>query len=503
MLYYISINSWNLLESFVSESISPFSFYQVRGYGNNLSRYIDGANERANYLILSTKEVKGDCVLRVNDEILDKSNLTPVKKNKTLFTYNKTIYYKKGAVAFLFSSSDLLESLVAESQILFEVKCIEKYRSEFIVRTNNALPLSTNKIANAISFQLNEYVAQDNFYDRIKGMIVAYTRAMAFAKNPKEQMLMCALRDLKNSFTGLNTQVMVSEIAVLNEDKYIVLIQKAKVAYNSIIKTETNLFDILIQHFSEIVKLAKARAEEISKNKQAGSTSKKELLEKQKDALERQLYDMECRDGIYDLKEELNSIKEKERENGIKIGKTRVYFKKGTREYERKKQLKQEIKKYEEGHCDIKSIKQQIADIKQRIVNIETGTSVYDTTLGALFVRVSDIMNELIGKATAYGGINTEVDYSCISLNNLFISLDVHNSVEEKVFLDIVINEALTCKQRVLSDDVILKLIVESANKYKGMECSNTEKGKLIIDTLRVFLHTSTIDVHRSASLTT
>ena len=50
MFYYISTNSWNLLESFVSESISPFSFYQVRGYGNNLSRYLDGTNERANYL---------------------------------------------------------------------------------------------------------------------------------------------------------------------------------------------------------------------------------------------------------------------------------------------------------------------------------------------------------------------------------------------------------------------------------------------------------------------
>jgi hypothetical protein len=62
MFYYISTNSWNLLESFVSESISPFSFYQVRGYGNNLSRYLDGTNERANYLILSTKEINGDYV---------------------------------------------------------------------------------------------------------------------------------------------------------------------------------------------------------------------------------------------------------------------------------------------------------------------------------------------------------------------------------------------------------------------------------------------------------
>ena len=487
MFYYISTNSWNLLESFVSESISPFSFYQVRGYGNNLSRYLDGTNERANYLILSTKEINGDYVLKVNDEILDKSNIAPVKNSKTLFTYNKTIYYKKGTIAFLFSSRDLLESLVAESQILFEVKCIEKYKSEFIVKTSNALPISTEKIANAISFQLQEYVAQDYIYDRLKGMIVAFTRAMAFAKNPQEQKLMCILRDLKNSFAGLNTQVMVSEIAVSNESKYISLIQTAKGIYNGTVKTRTNLFDILMQHFSEIVKLAKARTEEISQNKQANSTDKRDFLITQKDALESKLDSMECHDGISDWIEELNSIKKKERDNGIKMGKKREYFKKGTWEYERKKYLKQEIKKYEDENYEFKSIKQQIADIKQQITNIESGSSMYDTTLGALFVRVSDIMNELIGKAKVSGEANGNIDYSCFLLKNLTISIDVLNSDEEKVFLDVIMNEALMCKQRGLSDEVVLNLIVESTNKYKCLECSNTEKGKQILSTLREF----------------
>lgn len=487
MFYYISTNSWNLLESFVSESISPFSFYQVRGYGNNLSRYLDGTNERANYLILSTKTINGDYVLKVNDEILDKSNIAPVKSSKTLFTYNKTIYYKKGAIDFLFSSRDLLESLVAESQILFEVKCIEKYKSKFIVKTSNALPISTGKIANAISFQLREYVAQDCIYDRLKGMIVAFTRAMAFAKNPQEQKLMCILRDLKNSFAGLNTQVMVSEIAVPNESKYISLIQTAKGTYNGTIKTRTNLFDILMQNFSEIVKLAKARAEEISQNKQANSAGKRDFLITQKDALESKLYSMKCHDGISHWIEELNSIKKKERDNGIKMGKTREYFKKGTWEYERKKNLKQEIKKHEEENYVFKSIKQQIADIKQQIRNIESGSSMYDTTLGALFVRVSDIMNELIGKAKVSGEANGNIDYSCFSLKNLTISIDVVNSYEEKVFLDVIMNKALMCKQRVLSDEVVLNLIVESANKYKCLECSNTEKGKQILSTLREF----------------
>ena len=56
-----------------------------------MSRYLDGTNERANYLILSTKEINGDYVLKVNDEILDKSNIAPVKSSKTLFKYNKKI----------------------------------------------------------------------------------------------------------------------------------------------------------------------------------------------------------------------------------------------------------------------------------------------------------------------------------------------------------------------------------------------------------------------------
>lgn len=36
---------------------------------------------------------------------------------------------------------------------------------------------------------------------------------------------------------------------------------------------------------------------------------------------------MECHDGISDWIEELNSIKKKERDNGIKMGKKRKYFK--------------------------------------------------------------------------------------------------------------------------------------------------------------------------------
>lgn len=156
-------------------------------------------------------------------------------------------------------------------------------------------------------------------------------------------------------------------------------------------------------------------------------------------------------------------------------------------EYERKQYLKNKIKKYEEDNDEYKSIKQDICNIKQQITNIDTGASVYDTTLGALFVRVSEIMNELISKAKTSSKNNGQVNYSCLSLRNSAVSIDVNASVEEKAFLDIIINEALKSEKRVLSDDVVLNLIVESANKYKCREYANTENGKLILRSLREF----------------
>lgn len=95
MQYYINVTSWNLLESFVTESLSPFAFYQNRNFGNNLSRYLDKSNEKTNFLILSTKDRGGDYVIKIDEALLDSSCIFPIRKSRTLFIYSKTIFYKK------------------------------------------------------------------------------------------------------------------------------------------------------------------------------------------------------------------------------------------------------------------------------------------------------------------------------------------------------------------------------------------------------------------------
>ena len=80
--YYIEISSWNLLESFVTESISPFSFYQERDFGNNLSRYLSGEKERSYHLILSTKDLPAFV------DYIKKKTITPFPwNNRFLYRY--------------------------------------------------------------------------------------------------------------------------------------------------------------------------------------------------------------------------------------------------------------------------------------------------------------------------------------------------------------------------------------------------------------------------------
>ena len=113
MIYYINVTSWNLLESFVTESISPHFFYLERSFGNNLSRFLDSNHELSNFLVLSTRETKSDYSIQVDSSLIDEESLSPVKSHSTLFTYSKTIYYKKGLVAFRFATEELMISLIA------------------------------------------------------------------------------------------------------------------------------------------------------------------------------------------------------------------------------------------------------------------------------------------------------------------------------------------------------------------------------------------------------
>ena len=483
MKYYIEISSWNLLESFVTESISPFSFYQERNFGNNLSRYLSGEKERTDWLILSEKDLGGDYAICVDETLIDSAALIPVKGLKTVFTYPKTIYYCQGFVQFRFSSIELRDSLIAESTILLEVKCLEKYSSAFYVQKVESVERKgISKLGNSLSFNRVSYIDIDNSFNKTKGAIVGYVRGLYTSSNEDNQLLQNELRSLKNSFGGFNTQIMMSDFFSDNED-IIGQISKCKSLYCNQIGP-SNSFDVLVAQHHEIVKLATLRADEIQAQKSSAKRTDKDRLIDEKTYIENQIAKIEKTYNIYDAKLELDIIKAKEKANGEAVGKTRQYYKKGTPEYERKIYLKQIIEDFEKNNLEYGKLQMRLHQIEQEL---EVDANMYDSVLSALFTRISDILNELIKNASSV--INNDVsDLSELLLDKDGASISNPSDNPEICYFKILLKHILNkTSETQLSEYAVLELLVESAKAFKEYQASKSEVGQKILKCLQVF----------------
>ena len=481
MQYYIEISSWNLLESFVTESISPFSFYSERNFGNNLSRYLSGEKEKSNYLILSTQDFGGDITLIVDETLIDKTYLRPIKKftANPVYTYPKTIYYRKGFVKIRFSDSKLKDSLIAESQILLEVKSLDKFVSDFYVKNKSIENRSTisNLKEEAFLLERQSFLDYDIKYNKIKGALVGYTRGQYTTSDNTTLELQNNLRDIKNSFGGMNTQIMMSDVFDENSD----LSERIKNCKELFFKTVgvSNSFDVLLDQYKEVVNLAKMRSDE---KKKLYDKQKKDNLLKEKTNIEDCISRIEESYNIIEVRKELDSIKALEKANGERIGKSRLYFKKDTVEYERKQQLKIIIEEFENGNAEYIQYRNRLYQIDQEL---NDDSNKYDNILSAIFIRISDILNDLIKNASslANGGI---VDLSHVSiLDSLFLSSNPDDS--EICYFNILLNCILNKTAKQLSEHSVLLVLEESAKMFKSTPLSNNSSGKMILNTLREY----------------
>lgn len=485
MKYWLLIDSWNLMESFVTESISPYSFYQERSFGNNLSRFFKVGSEKINHLILSTREPMGEYAVEISDELLDVDLLIKSGKKKTVFTYPKTIYYRKGLVRFRFFSREKQIAFIAESKILLEVKCIEKYLNDFYF-DNKAKVKISEKSSDAFLFEKQQYLSFDNKYNSLKGAFVGYVRGQLTSMDNVQQELLSHMTELKNSFTGLHTELMLGEDAVHD----VLIFQKifqCKLEYSKLGIEATNLFDILSQVFKEVVKLASMRSQELKRQKTPAYEKEIEGLKQKREKCAHALNRLEDVFNFSYIKDELNQIKQKEIENGEKKGKKREYFKKETPEYKRKVELKKMLDDFEENKSEYKTLKQEIKIIEERIDSYHYGSTEYDSALGALFVRLSDGVNDLIKKVNKSSQSHF-VDFSRIKIVDEKMMLRFGSeTVVESVYLNIVLQYILEQSlggARSISEIEILNLILATAKIFRNTEYSKTVTGQELLVSL-------------------
>ncbi len=401
---WLPINLWNLNELFTTESISPISFYEERNFGNPVNRN-EEAIEDTNKLILFDDAVQSSILLKISDTLLDTNYLTEIKSSKKSglksFEYSKTIYLKKGDFNVCFSSEVKLNEFLNNTFMLLEVKTTNKYKSNFIV-----IDKMPEKTAFYQAQLISDKTAFQPFFDRainqIKGLIYGCLIGSIGTLEEKEQNLISELSKLKNTIGSIHTDIVLSEeysaFWLVNIRKQIKDCQKS---YIENFSKQSDVLDTLLLRLEEIDNLNKMRCDELSKQK---NSNYKRDYEKEQEVLEkikRELYQYEYENGITSLKEELESIKQKEKRKGELKGKTREYFKIGTEEYDRKQELKQIITKCEENE-KYQILKREVNLQEERLRNFQFGFTQFDTSITEQFSRISEYLHEITKKTTNY-----------------------------------------------------------------------------------------------------
>lgn len=404
--YWIPIDMWNLNELFTTESISPFSFYNKRNFGNPVNRNTQ-IIEDENNLVLFDSPVQNDILLNILAVLIDVSNLNEIKsKGKAKlksYEYTKTIYFKKDLVKVIFSSKDLLNLFLNSSFMLLEVKTINKYKSEFIV-DESIRDLKTKAFyqAKLISNRNEVGPYYDKAFNQIKGLIYGYLVGSIGSFDENEQNLLNELTTLKNSVAGVHTDIVLAEqysnLWLINVKR---AVKSCSNSYIAIFGKESDLFASLILRLEEIGKLNKLRFDDLDKQKSPYYKQEFERAQNELERAKRALHQFELNNEIAQLRVKLDSIKKKEENIGKAKGKKREYFKKDSDEYYQKQELKKYIEVVEQDVEYIK-LKQDVDKKEEHIRDFQFGYTHFDTSITEQFTRISEYLNDLTKRASNY-----------------------------------------------------------------------------------------------------
>ena len=480
------------METFTTESLSPHIFYLKRAFGNDLTRYISKDGELFNNLVLYKEEPLSQFAIELDDSLFDKSLLAEYKKGET-FLYPKTVYYQKGKVRFRFKNQDSIKAFIAESKIIFEVKTIDKYSSDFFIETDTPKKAPSISGNDSFPFDINEYMMVDNLFNSVKGGIVSYLCGLKTSTSLENQSLILSLTSLKNMIAGLNTVVMMGEENVIDYSQYKISLLKTKNEFlRSPFKSKINLFEVLKHILDEIISLSTLRLEKVAEQKSPSYKLEIERLKKKKAEYEDLLYKLED-SNIGKIKEELNSIKEQEAKMGELEGKKRKFFPKGSHEYERKKELKAQINKYKEENSEYKTAFREYKSIEASLSYSVIGVTQYDATISSLFIRFSDNINDilkLLKLSLVKDSKETDLFPNLSVLKN-DIKIEIENaSLEEIVLYNIIFHLIVfnsNEKHNVISDSKIVELVERAGKEFGENEISKSEVGNQIMNTLRTF----------------
>ena len=489
--YWAILSHWSLIDSMATESISPYSFYMERCFGSDLSRYIDGS-ERINQIVLYATEPVADIAVELSESLLEPQSLCPVGKGHKVFTYPKTIVFRKGEVRFRFSSDVLLKTILSETEIMLEVKCTRLYRDDFYVSVGGT-PVNKELYMDCLPLERqDESIVADDRRNYVKGAIMGFVRGSLTSHSESDRTLLNALADLKNSFGGQHTKIMIDctyhPIASLMNK-----IESVEELYVLAGHRRTSNFEVIKHIYIEVIDIAKKRYEDLKSRK---------ILDRQKQADQFEVLARQCEmemsrimneGDLSKVVDELNIIKSMEVARGREVGKSRLYFKKGTPEYIRKLELKAQIEDFKKNNEQYNELDRKCREYKRRKTELMTDSTEYDGAISPAFLKISDVVSSITADVSRISSAGT-VDLSPIDVTDgrtVVLRPGCGYSVGQVEFFNILLESILDNplkELRPVSDMDVLKILQISCKRYKD-ECKtfDTDEGQKIKDIVNSF----------------
>ena len=489
--YWAILSHWSLIDSMATESISPYSFYMERCFGSDLSRYIDGS-ERINHIVLYATEPVADIAVELSESLLEPQSLCPVGKGHKVFTDPKTIVFRKGEVRFRFSSDVMLKTILSETEIMLEVKCTRLYRDDFYVSVGGT-PVNKELYMDCLPLERqDESIVADDRRNYVKGAIMGFVRGSLTSHSESDRTLLNALADLKNSFGGQHTKIMIDctyhPIASLMNK-----IESVEELYVLAGHRRTSNFEVIKHIYIEVIDIAKKRYEDLKSRK---------ILDRQKQADQFEVLARQCEmemsrimneGDLSKVVDELNIIKSMEVARGREVGKSRLYVKKGTPEYIRKLELKAQIEDFKKNNEQYNELDRKCREYKRRKTELMTDSTEYDGAISPAFLKISDVVSSITADVSRISSAGT-VDLSPIDVTDgrtVVLRPGCGYSVGQVEFFNILLESILDNplkELRPVSDMDVMKILQISCKRYKD-ECKtfDTDEGQKIKDIVNSF----------------
>jgi hypothetical protein len=480
---WLPITLWNLNEVFTTESISPISFYAIRGFGNPVNRNQEKI-EDVNYLVLFEERVVSDIIIEISCDLLDKTLLIPDKLG--CYEYSKTIYLQKGKFKVDFNSQEKLQEFLNQQFMLLEVKTVNKYKSDSLIVDSKAIKKKSTAIyqPKILSQQSENEPFFDKAFNQIKGLIYGYVIGSLGSLGENEQGLVSDLTKLKNTIGGVHTDIALTEqysnLWLINTQKQI---KDCSNRYLALFKQKSTVFDTLILRLQEVDNLNKMRCDEISKQKSPSYRNEYETVQNDLENARREVYKYECKHNITPIKEEFEKIKQEEKERGEAKGKTREYYKKGSPEYERKQQLKYQIEEFEKNDFEYKSLKDKVYAFEDRVKNFQSGSTQFDTSINEQFNRITEQLNDIVKRTNNYflSKNNKQSELPHISFKVDLKTLTKHYYEKNNTYNDFSIQLPDTLENEISKEEIeLLKISINALLSFPEGRLGNYSEENIL-----------------------